>query len=40
MENLGNVTTAEAKIAENARIKSVVDKTGEVPPGNRKSYKK
>lgn len=39
VENLGETTTAKAKAAENARIKSIVDKTGKVPPGNESSYK-
>ena len=39
VENLGQTTTRAAKAAENARIKSAVDRTGSVPIGNEKSYK-
>ena len=37
-ENLGQTTTRAAKAAENARIKSFVDRTGSAPIGNEKSY--
>jgi len=39
VDDLGRTTTRAAKAAENARIKSIVDQTGIVPPGNIKSYK-
>jgi RHS repeat-associated protein len=39
VEDLGETTTAAAKAAENARIKRIVDETGQVPPGNVKSFK-
>ena len=39
VEDLGKTTTGAAKAAENARIKRIVDETGQVPPGNQKSYR-
>ena len=39
VEDLGETTTAAAKAAENARIKTIVGETGQVPPGNQKSYR-
>jgi len=39
VDDLGNTTTAEAKSAENARIRSVFEETGKVPPGNERSFK-
>jgi len=39
IDDLGNVTTASAKIAENARLQLIFKQSGAVPPGNRKSFK-
>jgi hypothetical protein len=39
VDDLGETTTGAAKAAENARIKKIVDETGQVPPGNQKSYR-
>lgn len=39
VDDLGVTTTSAAKAAENARISSIVDRTGRVPPGNEKSYR-
>ena len=39
VENLGEITTAEAKAAETARIKAYFEQTGTVPPGNQRSFR-
>jgi hypothetical protein len=38
VDDLGTVTTAEAKAAETARLRAVYESTGEVPPGNQQSF--
>jgi hypothetical protein len=39
VERLGETTTGAAKVAEQARIKKIVEETGQVPPGNQRSYR-
>ena len=39
VENLGETTTAQAKVAETTRIRTHFEQTGTVPPGNQKSFK-
>ena len=39
VDDLGETITAAAKAAENTRIKKIVKETGQVPPGNQKSYR-
>lgn len=39
VENLGEVTTAEARAAETARLRAEYARTGRVPEGNAKSFK-
>lgn len=39
VDPLGQVTTADAKAAETARLQKVYEETQEVPEGNRKSFK-
>ena len=39
VERLGEVTTAQAKAAESARLRAVVESSGTVPPGNQRSYR-
>ena len=39
VEILGQVTTAEAKAAEAARLRTYFESTGRVPPGNEKSFR-
>lgn len=38
VQNLGQTTTAQAKVAETARLQGIYDKTGQVPPGNARSF--
>ena len=39
VKDLGKTTTKAAKGKETARLKAYYDKTGKVPPGNKKSFK-
>ena len=39
VEDLGEVTTAQAKAAETARVRAIYNQTGRVPPGNQRSFK-
>ncbi|MBK6683456.1 MAG: hypothetical protein IPG45_03215 [Deltaproteobacteria bacterium] len=39
VEELGKVTTAQAKAAETARLRALYNETGKVPKGNQKSFK-
>ncbi len=39
VDELGNVSTAAVKAAENARIQRILDETGSVPPGNSSSFR-
>jgi hypothetical protein len=39
VQDLGRVTTGEAKAAETTRLQNYYDATGKVPKGNEKSFK-
>jgi len=39
VEDLGVVTTSQAKAAETARLRAIYKATGKVPPGNQRSFK-
>jgi hypothetical protein len=39
LEDLGVVTTTQAKAAETARLRAIYKATGKVPPGNQRSFK-
>ncbi len=39
VQSLGETTTAQAKAAENAHVRTYFEQNGTVPPGNQKSFK-
>jgi hypothetical protein len=39
VEDLGVVTTSQAKAAEIDRLRTIYKETGRVPPGNQRSFK-